>query len=177
MPHLSAHRKRSLVLLSGGLDSAANLAFCREYDDPVLAVTVRYGQKAQDREVSAASKISEVYQVEHRVLDLPWLGELGGKFPHFQSEPAVPKIATRDLDDPRSDEKSAIGLGTQPQRNFDQCGRGDRRKPKNRANSGGIQFGRSGDFPGQFGGIPETRDSCARILDVQSGSSLLLHYR
>ena len=72
------HRHRSVVLLSGGLDSAANLAFCREYDEPVLALTVRYGQRAQDREVQAARKLCDFYSVEHKVLELPWVGALGG---------------------------------------------------------------------------------------------------
>ena len=138
MPHPIGSRKRSLVLLSGGLDSAANLAFCREYDDPVLAVTVRYGQKAQDKEVSAARKLCEVYEVEHRVLDLQWLGALGGSS-LTSDKTSVPKVATRDLDDREvTEKKRAIGLGSQSQRYFNQRRGGHRRKPENRANRGRI---------------------------------------
>lgn len=115
MTHPIGSRKRSLILLSGGLDSAANLAFCREYDDPVLAVTVRYGQKAQDKEVSAARKLCEVYGVEHRVLDLQWLGELGGSS-LTSNQTSVPKVATRDLDDREVTEKSAQSVWV-PNRN------------------------------------------------------------
>lgn len=75
-------RHRSVVLLSGGLDSAANLAFCREYDEPLLALTVRYGQRAQDREVQAAKKLCDFYKVEHKVLELPWVGGARWKFSH-----------------------------------------------------------------------------------------------
>lgn len=91
-------RKRSVVLLSGGLDSAANLAFCREYDEPILAITVKYGQRAQDQEVSAARKICEVYKVKHQVLDLSWVGNLGGSS-LTSNATDVPKIETSELDD------------------------------------------------------------------------------
>src|SRR4051812_4862982 len=69
---------KSVVLLSGGLDSSANLALCREKDHPVLALTVRYGQRAQDREVQAARALSQFYDVKHEVVDIPWLGSWGG---------------------------------------------------------------------------------------------------
>jgi 7-cyano-7-deazaguanine synthase len=91
-------RKKSVVLLSGGLDSAANLAFCREYDEPILAITVKYGHRAQDREVAAARKICEVYKVNHQVLDLSWLGNLGGSS-LTSSETDVPRLETSELDD------------------------------------------------------------------------------
>lgn len=90
--------ERSVVLLSGGLDSAANLAFCRERDEPVLALTVRYGQRAQDREVAAAAALAEHYEVEHRVLDLPWLGWLGGSALTDRSQD-VPQLDAARLDD------------------------------------------------------------------------------
>jgi len=91
-------RHRSVVLLSGGLDSAANLAFCREYDEPVLALTVRYGQRAQDREVQAAKKLCEFYKVEHKVLELPWVGALGGSSLTEISQ-TLPQLKISELDD------------------------------------------------------------------------------
>ena len=50
-------RERSVVLLSGGLDSAANLAFCRLRDEPILALTVNYGQRAASAEIRAAEAL------------------------------------------------------------------------------------------------------------------------
>jgi 7-cyano-7-deazaguanine synthase len=108
-------KKKSVVLLSGGLDSAANLAFCREYDDPILAITVRYGQRAQDREVAAARKFCEVYKVKHHVLDLPWVGELGGSSLTSDSS-SVPTLETHQLDDREVTEKSAQSVWV-PNRN------------------------------------------------------------
>jgi 7-cyano-7-deazaguanine synthase len=89
-----------LVLLSGGLDSAANLALCAESDLPVLALTVRYGQKAAAREVQAARALCEFYGVEHQVLELGWLGSLGGS---ALTEPgaAPPRVEAAALDDAR----------------------------------------------------------------------------
>lgn len=91
-------KRKSVILLSGGLDSAANLAICRELDEPVLAITVRYGQRAQDREVQAAQALSREYQVEHRVLDLPWLGALGGNALTDSSQ-SMPELRQNQLDD------------------------------------------------------------------------------
>lgn len=68
----------SVVLLSGGLDSTANLAFSFEWDRPVLALTFDYGQRAAKAEIRAASAISRYYGIPHRVISLSWLGALGG---------------------------------------------------------------------------------------------------
>jgi 7-cyano-7-deazaguanine synthase len=91
-------RQPSVVLLSGGLDSSANLAFCREFDDPVLALTVRYGQRAADREVHAARELCRFYGVEHHVLDLSWLGALGGSS-LTEAKLSVPELQASQLDD------------------------------------------------------------------------------
>ncbi|MCM2278201.1 MAG: 7-cyano-7-deazaguanine synthase QueC [Oligoflexia bacterium] len=71
-------RKSSVILLSGGLDSAANLAFCAERDEPVLALTVLYGQRSAENELRAARELSSCYGVRHEVVDLRWLGAFGG---------------------------------------------------------------------------------------------------
>jgi 7-cyano-7-deazaguanine synthase len=108
-------RHRSVLLLSGGLDSAANLAFCREYDEPVLALTVRYGQRAQDREVQAARNLCEHFRVDHQVLELPWLGELGGSSLTEPSE-KIPQFTVSELDDRKITEASAKSVWV-PNRN------------------------------------------------------------
>lgn len=104
-----------MVLLSGGLDSAANLAFCRDRDDPVLALTANYGQRAAPEEMNAARRLCEYYQVEHRVVGLEWLGELGGS---SLTEPAraVPLLETEDLDRPSTTQESARAVWV-PNRN------------------------------------------------------------
>ncbi len=69
---------RSVILLSGGLDSAANLALGAKRCQIVLALTADYGQRAAAREKEAAVKLAEIYDVPHQTLDLRWLGALGG---------------------------------------------------------------------------------------------------
>jgi 7-cyano-7-deazaguanine synthase len=91
-------RLNSLILLSGGLDSAANLAFAEHFDRPVLALTVDYGQRAAIPEIRAAKKLAEFYQVPHQVLDLKWLGQLGGSA-LTSNLIDVPNMSSDKLDD------------------------------------------------------------------------------
>jgi 7-cyano-7-deazaguanine synthase len=91
-------RAKSVVLLSGGLDSSANLALCHAWDDPVLALTIDYGQKAASREIRAARALCELYGVRHETLDLRWLGGLGGSA-LTQADSAIPDLPTAQLDD------------------------------------------------------------------------------
>jgi len=90
-------RSASVILLSGGLDSAAGLAFCHERDQPVLALTALYGQRAQQRELQAARSLAEYYGVPHESVDLSWLGRLGGSS-LTSADRSVPTIATDQLD-------------------------------------------------------------------------------
>lgn len=89
----------SVVLLSGGLDSAANLAFCLKYDQVRLALTIRYGQKAMEPEVQAAQRLCTYFDVPHQIVDLEWLGRLGGSS-LTENPKEVPKPAEAFLDDP-----------------------------------------------------------------------------
>src|SRR6185437_5552476 len=100
----SAKRERSVsgkvasvILLSGGLDSAANLALCARRDHPVAALTLRYGQRAAQREVMAARALCRHYDVPHQVVDLPWLGELGGSS-LTDTSTSLPHVSPEELD-------------------------------------------------------------------------------
>lgn len=67
-----------VVLLSGGMDSTAALALAVRDADPVLALSVDYGQRHR-RELDAAAAIASYYDVPHRVLDMSgWGGMLTG---------------------------------------------------------------------------------------------------
>lgn len=99
-------RRRSLILLSGGLDSAANLAFTEYFDQPVLALTIDYGQRAVKKEIEAAKKLCDYYGVAHQVLDLKWLGALGGSA-LTSDKINVPEMATAKLDDLKTAQETA----------------------------------------------------------------------
>ena len=67
---------KSIILLSGGLDSLTILgAFKKEYNIQ-LALTFDYGQKSALGEINAAKKISEFYKIEHKIITLDWLKEI-----------------------------------------------------------------------------------------------------
>jgi len=103
---MDAPRRKSIILLSGGLDSSANLAFAHYFDEPVLALTVDYGQKAAKNEILASKKFADYYQVPHRVLEMKWLGEIGGSA--LTSEKLdIPNVETSKLDDLKTTEASA----------------------------------------------------------------------
>ena len=65
-----------IILLSGGLDSAASLAVCIKHFKIGLALTFDYGQNAAQQEISSAKKIAEYYGIEHKVLKLDWMKSL-----------------------------------------------------------------------------------------------------
>lgn len=87
----------AVVLLSGGLDSALNLALAAKEKKASLAITFRYGQRASDREVTAARKLSEYYGVKWIGLDLAWLGDVN---PTGLTRAALvlPKLEMNELD-------------------------------------------------------------------------------
>ncbi len=67
---------KSIILLSGGLDSLACLAVTREKYNCELAITFDYGQKALAKEIEASKKICEFYNVEHKIIKLDFLKEI-----------------------------------------------------------------------------------------------------
>jgi 7-cyano-7-deazaguanine synthase len=99
-------RLKSLILLSGGLDSSANLAFAHYFDTPVLALTIDYGQRAFKPELKASKKIADYYGVSHQVLDLKWLGALGGSA-LTSSGIEIPKMDSNKLDDLKTAQATA----------------------------------------------------------------------
>jgi 7-cyano-7-deazaguanine synthase len=105
----------SIILLSGGLDSAANLAIAAEKDLPTLALTVNYGQRAAQREIQSAQKLCHFYGVNHQVLDLPWLGALGGSSLTDISK-TIPGIEKSQLDEKSIIENTARAVWV-PNRN------------------------------------------------------------
>ncbi|MBS1960822.1 MAG: 7-cyano-7-deazaguanine synthase [Bdellovibrionales bacterium] len=87
----------SVVLLSGGLDSAANLAFAAERDTVVLALHVDYGQRAAAPEWRASQALADYYGAKVERLALPWLGALGGSSLTDRSRD-VPELRAAELD-------------------------------------------------------------------------------
>lgn len=72
----SSKNPQSIVLLSGGLDSAVSLATAKERTEVKLALTFDYGQRAAGQEIKAARNLCRFYKVTHRIIELPWLAEV-----------------------------------------------------------------------------------------------------
>jgi len=86
----------AIVLLSGGLDSAVNLKRAADDSGVVLALTFLYGQRAAARERAAAAAMCQSLGVSHRVVELPWLAELGASG-LTSSAVEVPTVTPDDL--------------------------------------------------------------------------------
>jgi 7-cyano-7-deazaguanine synthase len=70
-------KRRAIVLLSGGMDSAATLAVAVAEGYECYALSFRYGQR-HIREIEAAEKTAASFRVaEHRIVDID-LGCIGG---------------------------------------------------------------------------------------------------
>jgi 7-cyano-7-deazaguanine synthase len=68
---------RTVVLLSGGLDSMVSLLLClHQNHEIVLALTVDYGQKAAASEIRVSEKLCKRYDIKHRVVELPFMLEI-----------------------------------------------------------------------------------------------------
>jgi 7-cyano-7-deazaguanine synthase len=89
---------KTVVLLSGGLDSAVSLAYAVRDGTVVLNLTFDYGQQAARREIEAAAALSRHYGVPHRVVALPFLGEITTTA--LVTGEDLPEPETAALDDP-----------------------------------------------------------------------------
>lgn len=70
-------RKKAIVLLSGGLDSATTLAIAQHEGFECYAMTFRYGQRHQV-EIHSACRVATAMKVkEHRIVDID-LASFGG---------------------------------------------------------------------------------------------------
>lgn len=67
---------KSLILLSGGLDSLVSLGLKKEELNVELALTFDYGQKSAKQEIETSAKICEYYNIKHKVIKLDWLKEI-----------------------------------------------------------------------------------------------------
>lgn len=66
---------KSIVLLSGGIDSTTTLAIAKKQFEPI-AVTFDYGQR-HIIEIESAKKIAEIMRVEHKIIKID-LRAIGG---------------------------------------------------------------------------------------------------
>lgn len=107
--------KKSVILLSGGLDSVVSLACLKESHNIQLALTFDYGQRAKYNEISASEAIASYYNVEHRVVNLSWLASIT-KTALVNTSNNLPKLDMAELDEKNATETSAQNVWV-PNRN------------------------------------------------------------
>lgn len=98
----------AVVLLSGGLDSAVNLAAAAAAGPVALALTFDYGQMAANREIEAAAAMALRYGVEHKIIRTPWLSSISSALTDRRL--VMPEPETGDLDDPAAAIDSAAAV-------------------------------------------------------------------
>ena len=67
---------KSIILLSGGLDSVVSLACAKEEYNITLALTFNYGQRSRNQEIASSADIAKHYHIKHQVINLPWLAQI-----------------------------------------------------------------------------------------------------
>lgn len=106
---------RSLVLLSGGLDSTVSFRWAYLETELVLGLTFDYGQRSARREIEAARRICDRHGVEHRVVELGWLAKIT-RTALVQKGEELPQLLPSQLDDRDFTERSAKAVWV-PNRN------------------------------------------------------------
>ena len=66
-------KRKSIILLSGGLDSLVCLGAVKEEYGVELALTFDYGQKSAKQEIKASKELAEYYDIKHEIIELPFL--------------------------------------------------------------------------------------------------------
>ena len=70
---MSENGHRSIILLSGGLDSVVSFGLLREKLNVELVLTFDYGQKSLEKEVQASKWYCDFYKSKYKVIKLDWL--------------------------------------------------------------------------------------------------------
>ncbi len=93
---------KSIILLSGGLDSLVSLGLKKEELNVSLELTFDYGQKSAEQEIEASAKISEYYKIEQKIIKLDWLKNITQT--SLVSDKDIP--TGNELDNPENSAKS-----------------------------------------------------------------------
>lgn len=66
---------KSIILLSGGLDSTVSATIAKRRTNPLFALTFDYGQRSAQMEIRASKKICRALKVKHKLVKIPFFDE------------------------------------------------------------------------------------------------------
>ncbi len=112
---MKLNNNKSIILLSGGLDSFISLVLAKEEFNIKLALTFDYGQKSAKQEIESSKKIADYYNIEHKIIELPWLANIT-KTSLVNTEENIPMLDSSELDNKQKTENSAKNVWV-PNRN------------------------------------------------------------
>ena len=68
-------KPKSIILLSGGLDSTVSAVVAGKRTQPLFAITFDYGQRAAKMEILASKRICRRLEMAHKIVRLPFFKE------------------------------------------------------------------------------------------------------
>lgn len=107
-------KNNAIILLSGGIDSAVSLAIAKEKYKKILAITFNYKQKSFNKEKISSEEICKYYKIEHKIVDIEWLGDISNS--SLNTEEKIPNLKISDLEDMNITNNSAKSVWV-PNRN------------------------------------------------------------
>ncbi|MHC5036909.1 MAG: 7-cyano-7-deazaguanine synthase QueC [Planctomycetota bacterium] len=90
---------RTVVLLSGGLDSAVNLKIAAGETEVACALTFDYNQRAAAREIEVSRNLCADMGIDHKIVEVPWLAAIT-KTALVDPALPLPQGDVESLDDP-----------------------------------------------------------------------------
>lgn len=98
--------KKSIILLSSGLDSAVSLGLFKKELNIRLALTFDYAQRAAQSEIEASKKLCDFFEIEQKVIKINWLKDIT-KTSLLSEDKEIPMPDSADIDDIEKSQKSA----------------------------------------------------------------------
>lgn len=107
--------QKSVVLLSGGLDSTVNFFEAAKHTEVLQVITFDYGQRAARAEIRCSQALCRQIEKPHEIITLPFFKIWGGSA-LTSPERAVPTGADVNIEDHQSSEETAKAVWV-PNRN------------------------------------------------------------
>lgn len=87
-------KPKSIILLSGGLDSTVSATIAKRRTNPLFAITFDYGQRAAKQEILASRRICQTLTIKHKIVKLPFFNEFNKLvLLRYKKKPSIKKFS------------------------------------------------------------------------------------